>query len=93
MACSARARRACYHHSTDSTLNCMGMQRTAHLDGVGFFPESGGVFSHTHFKAFLCICIHLSALYCIFKALGRAAFYKSVTLSRILEPLRPAAFF
>ena len=29
MACSARARRACYHHSTDSTLNCMGMQRTA----------------------------------------------------------------
>ena len=63
------------------------------MDGVGFFPESGGVFSHTHFCAFLCIRLHSSAFYCILRALGRAAFYKSVTFSRILEPLRAAAFF
>ena len=47
--------------------------------GVGFFPESGGVFSHTHFCAFLCIRMHFCAFYCIFRALGRAAFYTSVT--------------
>ena len=29
--------------------------------------------------AFLCILMHFRAFYCIFKALGRAAFYKSVT--------------
>ena len=48
-------------------------------DGVLFFPESGVVFSHTHFSAFLCIHMYFCAFYCIFKALGRAAFYKSVT--------------
>ena len=53
--------------------------RSAHADGVGVFPESGGGFSHTHFSAFLCIRMHFSAFYCIFRALGRAAFYKSVT--------------
>ena len=61
--------------------------------GVLFFPESGVVFSHTHFSAFLCIHMYFCAFYCIFKALGRAAFYKSVTFSRILEPFRAAAFF
>ena len=46
---------------------------------VLFFPESGVVFSHTHFCAFLCIRMHSNAFYCILRALRRAAFYKSVT--------------
>ena len=32
--------------------------RSAHADGVGVFPESGRVFSHTHFCAFVCILVH-----------------------------------
>ena len=35
-------------------------------DGVLFFPESGVVFSHTHFCAFLCIRMHFCAFCCIF---------------------------
>ena len=65
----------------DVVLRVGALRRKAHRDkdGVLFFPESGVVFSHTHFSAFLCIHMYFCAFYCIFKALGRAAFYKSVT--------------